>query len=400
MFSKVFSAAAVALAASQLVSAQTFTSCNPTEKKCPDDAALGTTTTIDFTKGDLGLFSELDGTSVAFDKDLGAVFTINKETEAPTIAANKYIFFGKIDVTLRACTGQGVVTSFVLQSDDLDEIDWEWLGGDTTQVQTNYFGKGDTTTYDRGAYHPVSSPQDDFHTYTIDWTQEYVKWYIDGSLVRTLNYKDAKDGTRFPQTPMQIKLGTWVAGRKDAPKGTVEWAGGYTNFDAAPFNAYYKSISIQDYANGVSGAKYYSWNDGSDGSYQSIKVLTDAGEANTSASGTASGSGSTATSTASSTGKSDSSTKSGDSSKTTLATATITTPGGLTQATAGSDNNVTLSATGTETIATSATGTLATTAASSTGSAAATSSVPASAALKQGVSSFLGLSVFLAYLVL
>lgn len=343
---------------------------------CPDDPALGTTADVDFTKGENGLFDELVGTTLDFDGANGAVFTINKETDAPTIQSNKWIFFGKIDVTLRACTGQGVVTSFVLQSDDLDEIDWEWLGGDTTQVQTNYFGKGDTTTYDRGAYHPVSSPQDEFHTYTIDWTKEYVKWYIDGDLVRTLLYSDAKDGTRFPQTPMQIKLGTWVAGRKDAPEGTVEWAGGYTDFSSGPFLAYYKSISIQDYSNGVEGAQFYSWSEGSDGSYGSINVLTE-GEAHSSTS-------SVASSASTGTGSNGSSTKS-DSSKTTLSTATITSAGGLTQATEGTDSNVTLSATGTETIATTATSTIGSTGTSSpTGS---STSAPAnSGALKNGMS--------------
>ncbi|ETS78280.1 hypothetical protein PFICI_10342 [Pestalotiopsis fici W106-1] len=382
MFSKTFSTAAAALIAAQLVSAQTYTSCNPMEKTCPDDPALGTTVSVDFTKGANDLFEELEGTTISYDDAQGAVFSISKETEAPTIQTNKWIFFGKIDITLKASTGQGVVTSFVLQSDDLDEIDWEWLGGDTTQVQTNYFGKGDTTTYDRGAYHPVSSPQDDFHTYTIDWTQEYVKWYIDGNLVRTLLYADAKDGTRFPQTPMQIKLGTWVAGRKDAPTGTVEWAGGYTDFSSAPFLAYYKSITIQDYSNGVEGATYYSWSEGSDGSYESINVLTGDSDSNDT--------------------KTDSASATGD--KTTMSTATITSAGGLTQATGGSDTNVTLSATGTETIATSATGFVSTVSATGTASSSAsasTSSTATSGALQKGANlALLGASVFLGYLVL
>lgn len=333
MFSRILSATTVALAAS-LVSAQTSTKCNPMDKKCPDDPALGGTISIDFTKGNNDFFVQADGTNLTYDSALGAVYTIAAEGNAPTVTSSKYIFFGKIDVTVRASVGTGVVTSFVLQSDDLDEIDWEWLGGDTAQVQTNYFGKGDTTTYDRGAYHtvPGGTPQSDFHTYSIDWTKDYVRWSINGNQVRELLYADAKSGTRFPQTPMQIKLGTWVAGGKDSPEGTVQWAGGYTNFADAPFMAYYQSITIQDYANGVDGAKYYSWADGSDGSYGSINVLTDAGQASISSS---------ATSTSST--KSASATKSGD--KTTLTTATSTTTGGLTQATDGTDTNTTITST-------------------------------------------------------
>jgi hypothetical protein len=75
---------------------------------------------------------------------------------------------------------------------------------------------------------------------------------------------------------MEVKLGTWVAGRKDAPEGTVEWAGGYTDFSKAPFNAYYKSITITDYAGGDSpangGVKEYVWTDKT-GSFESIRVV-------------------------------------------------------------------------------------------------------------------------------
>ncbi|KAI0169251.1 glycoside hydrolase family 16 protein [Hypoxylon sp. FL1284] len=315
MLSNILSTATVVLAATQLVSAQTSTKCNPMEKKCPDDPALGKTVTVDFTKGENDFFEAADGTKINYDGQ-GAAFIINKETDAPTITSTKYIFFGKIDVEVQASTGTGVVTSFVLQSDDLDEIDWEWLGGDETQVQTNYFGKGDTTTYDRGAYHQVASPQTQTHKYTVEWTKDHVVWSIDGSQVRELKYSDAKDGTRFPQTPMQIKLGTWVAGGKDSPKGTVEWAGGYTDFSQAPFTAYYKSVTIEDYGNGKTGAEKYVWGDKSDGSYQSIQVVMGDGDDDSETS-------SSATSTQESTKTSDAtSTTKSDASKTTLSTST------------------------------------------------------------------------------
>jgi len=75
-----------------------------------------------------------------------------------------YIFFGSITATLEAATGAGIVSAFILQSDDLDEIDWEWLGGDTADVQSNYFSKGNTSSYDRGATHAVSNPQTTLHS--------------------------------------------------------------------------------------------------------------------------------------------------------------------------------------------------------------------------------------------
>ncbi|KAI1748593.1 concanavalin A-like lectin/glucanase domain-containing protein [Xylaria castorea] len=279
MFSKILSATAVALAATNLVSAQTYTACDPREKSCPADPAVGkeNTVVVDFTKGANSFFTVADGTTLKYSSQ-GAAFTMEKETEAPTITSSKYIFFGKVDVQVIAAPGAGIVTSVVLQSDDRDEIDWEWIGSDTKQVQTNYFGKGDDSTFDRGGFSPVANPQSTVHTYTFEWTKDYVHWIIDGNLVRELKYADAKAGTRFPQTPCQLKLGAWVAGNSKAPEGTVQWAGGLADFSKGAHTAYYQKVTIQDYANGVSNAKQYAWKDGSDGSYQSINVETTGGK--------------------------------------------------------------------------------------------------------------------------
>lgn len=37
---------------------------------------------------------------------------------------------------MTAAPGTGVVSSAILESDDLDEIDWEWLGGEPANVQS------------------------------------------------------------------------------------------------------------------------------------------------------------------------------------------------------------------------------------------------------------------------
>jgi beta-glucanase (GH16 family) len=211
-------------------------------------------------------------------------------------------------VTVRAARGVGVVTSFVLQSDDLDEIDWEWLGGDAVQVQTNYFSKGCTETYDRGGFSPVADPINQFHTYTIKWTKEQLDWIIDGTVVRTLKNTGVEGCAGYPQSPMQIKLGTWVAGNPDAPQGTIEWAGGITNFADAPFDGYYQSLRIQDYmgGNGAKEATEYQYTDRT-GKWESIKVVNNGEEAEEDDS-------------SSTTSKASSTTKTASSSATTLAT--------------------------------------------------------------------------------
>ena len=128
--------------------------------------------------------------------------------------------FGHVEYVVQAAPGTGIVSSAVLQSDDLDEIDWEWLGGDDTQVQSNYFGKGQTTTYNRGEYHSASGNHDGFHTYTVDWTADQIVWQIDGTTVRVLTQADAA-ANQYPQTPMMIKIGAWSGGDSSNAPGTI-----------------------------------------------------------------------------------------------------------------------------------------------------------------------------------
>ncbi|KAK4999148.1 hypothetical protein LTR66_001752 [Elasticomyces elasticus] len=252
------SKSALALASAALTlpnaTAQTSTDCNPTERVCPADTGLDSTTyTADFTSGPSAnaSWSAAAYTTINYGSH-GAEFTISKSGQAPTIQTDFYIFFGRVEVKMKAATGTGIVSSIVLESDDLDEIDWEFLGGNTAQAETNYFGKGNTTTYDRAIYYPVSAPQATFHTYTVDWTSSRLVFYIDGTAVRTLNYADANGGATYPQTPMRLKLGNWAGGAAGQPAGTVAWAGGQTDFSKSPFTIYeytdmtgsYKSIKV------------------------------------------------------------------------------------------------------------------------------------------------------------
>ncbi|KAJ6096580.1 hypothetical protein N7486_007326 [Penicillium sp. IBT 16267x] len=259
------------LASSVLVSAQTYTSCNPLEKTCPADPALGKADqTFAFTSGASSSFTA-SGT-VTYDSTNGASFTVAKEGEGPLIQSNFYIMFGRVEYTIKAAPGTGIVSSTVLQSDDLDEIDFEWLGGDNTQVQTNYFGKGDSSSYDRGAFSANSGNHDEFHTYSVDWTSSQIVWAIDGTNIRVLTPATA-DTNQYPQTPMMIKVGVWAGGDPSNSPGTIQWAGGVTDYSKGPYTMYMKSMTVTDYSTGTS----YSYSDKS-GTWESI--TSDGGKIN------------------------------------------------------------------------------------------------------------------------
>ncbi|VVT57257.1 uncharacterized protein SAPINGB_P005613 [Magnusiomyces paraingens] len=172
--------------------------------------------------------------------------------------------FGHVEIVAKAAPGVGIVSSSVLISDNLDELDWEWLGKDINEVQTNYFSKGDDSTFNRGGISQVSDTQNQWHTYSIDWTASSTTWSVDGQVVRTL---DNPNTGYYPQTPMQIKIGPWSAGDPSNREGTIEWAGGETDYSQGPFTFSVKSISVQDYSTGTA----YSYSDHS-GSWSSIQA--------------------------------------------------------------------------------------------------------------------------------
>lgn len=250
--------------------AQTFTDCDPLKSTCPANTALGISNyTINFKQNmmskDVWNWTAGQGN---YGTD-GIDFVINQRGDAPTTKTRFYIFFGQVEVIFRAAKGTGIVSSVVVESDDRDEIDWEWIGGNTTHVQTNYFGKGNTTSYDRAVWHPVSDPQDSFHNYTTDWSKDKIDFYIDSNLVRTLKYEDANGGQNFPQTPSNVRLGIWAGGDKNNDKYTIEWAGGQSDYKNTPYTMTVASIRISD---ATTGYTQYQYGDNS-GSFESIKLL-------------------------------------------------------------------------------------------------------------------------------
>lgn len=255
-------AMAASLAAS--VTAQTYTSCNPMKKSCDPDVGLAASSyTVDFTKGaDDDNWEGTGHGDVKYTSD-GAEFTIDKEGQSPTIQTKWHMFFGRLEVHLKAAPGQGIVSSIVFLSDVLDEIDWEFLGGRPNEAQSNWYAKASTDNTQSLTF-PVDNAQADFHNYTVHWTSESIEWYIDSTKVRTLAYPSG--GVNYPQTPMRIKLGIWAGGDPTNAEGTIEWAGGETQYQDAPFTMTVQKVMVEN----LNPSDSYSYGDES-GSYKSIK---------------------------------------------------------------------------------------------------------------------------------
>ncbi|RMY22808.1 hypothetical protein D0867_02476 [Hortaea werneckii] len=254
--------ATIALLLAQPGVSQTYTDCNPLQSSnCPPDAALGQSIGVDFANGQSDQFSATGNPT--YDSN-GVSLSVAQQGDAPTLISDWYIMFGRVEITMKSAPGKGIVSSVVLQSNDLDEIDWEWVGTATQQVQSNYFGKGQTGSYNRAALHDAPDCQNTWHKYTIDWTSDEIVWQIDGTTVRALKAEDSLGP--YPQTPMQVKFGIWAGGDPSNPQGTIDWAGGVTDYTAGPYTMLVDSISVTDYSTGSE----YTWGDQS-GTWSSIR---------------------------------------------------------------------------------------------------------------------------------
>ncbi|KAJ5918110.1 hypothetical protein N7454_010485 [Penicillium verhagenii] len=239
-----FAFAALALAG--YAAAQTSTSCDPLNATCAADSALGTSHTWYFNETlDSSIWNMTDG-SIDYTDD-GAEFTLKTNGSSLLLQSNFYIFFGVVESWVKMAKGPGIISSVVLESDDLDEIDWEWLGYNTSLVTTDFFGKGNTTGYDRGTYNYVENADTEFHNYTTHWTAEKIEWW----------------------TPCQVKVGIWASGEVGESAGTIEWGGGLVNWTDAPYTMTVQKIRVEDFSSG----KEYKYGNHS-GDWQSIEVIS------------------------------------------------------------------------------------------------------------------------------
>ena len=233
--------AAAALVAS--VAAQTSTSCSPLNGTCPDDAALGTSYNVTYNaqSTDIGpdFWDILAGEQFIAYTDKGAELTISKTGQSVTVESSFYIFWGRIEVIMQAAAGQGIISTFCTLSDDLDEIDLEIMGGNQSFVESNWYGWGNTAQYN-AKYHPTDGPQNGMHNYTILWSEEQIEWIIDGTSARTIKSAAPE---QYPQTPSKLKYGIWAGGDSTQPNGTIEWAGGPTDWSKGSVIAFISSFT-------------------------------------------------------------------------------------------------------------------------------------------------------------
>ncbi|EKD15201.1 uncharacterized protein L3040_001570 [Drepanopeziza brunnea f. sp. 'multigermtubi'] len=211
------------------------------------------------------------GQPVAYNNNV--LLTMATETVGTLLASTSYMWYGNVQAKFKTSRGAGVVTAFILLSDVKDEIDYEFVGVDLEQAQSNYYFQG-IPDYANGVNISLSDTFNNYHTYEIDWTPDTVTWKIDGQVGRTLKKSDTWNATasqwKYPQTPARVQLSLWPAGLSSNGKGTVDWAGGLVDWNSQDIqtNGYYyasfESVTISCYnatkAPGTNNGVSYTYN--------------------------------------------------------------------------------------------------------------------------------------------
>ncbi|KAF9921541.1 hypothetical protein FBU30_008392 [Linnemannia zychae] len=161
-----------------------------------------------------------------------------------TVHSSRWMKYGTIEARIKTASNMnGTVSSFIMISPiSGDEIDFEVVGKEPHNMQTNFYYKvqpGNKVDYSHGLYIDVGNDTSlDYHTYRLDWTPTEMKWWFDGEVKRTTLASEVVGS--FPDTPMRIAFGIWDGGH--GSKGTAEWAGENTSYEPNDTREYQLSI--------------------------------------------------------------------------------------------------------------------------------------------------------------
>lgn len=166
-----------------------------------------------------------------------------KDYSAAEIYTNDSWAYGKYVFRMRAAQASGVLSNFFLWKPDseLASVNWE-------EVDIEVFGKNGANSWQSNlittengwatseqVHQHDDSFADDYHTFTLEWTEDYIAWYVDG-----VEQRRSEGGqTDLITNPANLRFNFWAS-------ESVAWVGAFDD-SVLPLNMF------------VNWVEYYSW---------------------------------------------------------------------------------------------------------------------------------------------
>jgi hypothetical protein len=161
------------------------------------------------------------------------------------------VLYGRFEMSMKMVKGSGMLSTFFTFKNSggtWEEIDVEIMGkNNATELSSNIItGPSSSTVHHQKSLYPGNTLADTFHTYILEWTPEYVSWFIDGVELR----KDTTAVVDELISPETYRFNTWIS---CAPG----WAGSIDR-GALP---QYQYVDWIEYSSYDTGTFTFAWRD-------------------------------------------------------------------------------------------------------------------------------------------
>ncbi|CAK9145980.1 unnamed protein product [Ilex paraguariensis] len=173
--------------------------------------------------------------------------SLDERTGSGFVSQDLYLHgFFSASIKLPADYTAGVVVAFYMSNGDIfeknhDELDFEFLGnirGKDWRIQTNVYGNGSTNVGREERYGLWFDPSEDFHQYSILWTENQIIFYVDNVPIREIKRTEEMGGD-FPSKPMSLYATIWDGSNWATNGGKYK-----VNYKYAPYIAKFSDLVL------------------------------------------------------------------------------------------------------------------------------------------------------------
>jgi hypothetical protein len=168
-----------------------------------------------------------------------------KAYKGAEVYSSKSVLHGRLEMRMRMIRGSGLLSTFFaykngseLSGAQWGEIDVEALGKNDAKTWQSNLITGNPRVTSEQVHTTATSLADDYHTYQIEWTPEYVSWSFDGTEVRRTDGGQASQLTN----PHSLRFNAWSS-------ESTGWAGALDE-SALPAYQFVNWIRYYRYENG------------------------------------------------------------------------------------------------------------------------------------------------------